>query len=101
MKSTAKIYGSPEQEQIVNIEYEGYSVDKWFGDRSNYYVNFVKLSEPLKFRPSDLNQDLEFAIAEALSIPVCDVRIECQPEYQIKQTIIQISKSYATNMLFI
>jgi hypothetical protein len=101
MKTTALIYGTPEQEQTVQIEFEGYHVDKWFGDRSNFFVTYLKVLDDVNFQPSDVKCDLEIAIAEAMGMEVNDVKIECDIFYVFYPVITPLLPSYETEMLFI
>lgn len=101
MKTTALIYGTPEQEQTVKVDFEGYHIDKWFGDRSNYFVTRLRVIDTLDFRPSDAKSDLEISIAEALGMEPNDIRIECDIFYSYKPVVVPIIPSYETEMLFI
>lgn len=99
MKTTATIYGAPEQEVRVSIDYEGYGIKKFFGEASTFFVNFCKIETPLFFSPSDLKMDLEMAIAEAVGQDPNDIRLECEVEYMVKPAIEL--PVYETEFLFI
>lgn len=102
MKTIALIYGTTEQEQTVRIEFEYIPVRKWFGDASTIFVNFCHVMDSLNFKPSDIITDVEVAIAQAIGEKPQDIRIECEVKHSVKPvTVIQISPSYETEMLFI
>lgn len=84
MKTKATIYGTPEQIQNANIEFELYKVGKWFGNDCFVYVNSCKVIEPLLFTPSYLQDDLEIAIAKALRCSPNDIRMDCDAEYSVR-----------------
>lgn len=102
MKTTALIYGTPEQEQSVRIDFEGYSIGDWFGDNCTYFVNYLKVLDPLNFRPSDINQDLTIAIAEALGMEPNDIRIDAEVKFKVKPLdVVPIQHTYDNLILFI
>lgn len=91
MTATAKVFGSsPEIVQNVTIQFEYYTVQKWFGDRSTVFVNFCKIEEQLHFRPTDLDIDLGIAIAEKLGERPEDIRIECDLLYSQIKTLTPV-----------
>lgn len=105
MKTTAKIISIDGLEQMVNIEFTGYSVGKWFGSGSYHYIQEVNVIDDLPFVPSDLDQDLEVAIADALHVDAIDVNMkDCTVTYQVTvpMTFVEIEESKEYNeMLFI
>lgn len=78
MTTTAKVFGTPDQEKEVQVEFEHYPVKKFFGVNSFYIINFCEVKTPLEFKPSDLKLDLEISIAEHLGVEPNDVRIDCE-----------------------
>jgi hypothetical protein len=101
MKTTALIYGTPEQEQTLRIEFEGYSIRKFFGDET-YFCKYLKVLDSLNFRPSDINQDLTIAIADAVGMEPNDIRLDVDVKFTVKPlAVIPIKTSYETEMLFI
>jgi hypothetical protein len=101
MKTTALIYGTPEQEQTVKIYFEGYHIRKFFGDET-YFCNSLKVLDSLNFRPSDINQDLTIAIADALGMEPNDIRLDVDVKFTVKPlAVVPIVTSYETEMLFI
>jgi hypothetical protein len=103
MKTTALIYGTPEQKQQVVIDFEGYPVRKWFDDEETFFCNSLKVLDSLNFRPSDINQDLTIAIADAVGMEPNDIRIDVDVKFTVKPlAVIQIKTEYETpEMLFI
>jgi hypothetical protein len=105
MKTLAKIISIDGQEQAVKIEFTEYSVGKWFGSGRYHYIQEVTVIDDLTFIPSDLDQDLEVAIADALHVDALDVNMkDCIVTYQVTvpMTFVEVeeSKEY-TEMLFI
>lgn len=101
MKTTALIYGTPEQEQTVAIEFEGYEIRKFFGNET-YFCNYLKVLQPLNFRPSDICQDLTIAIAEALGMDPNDIRIDAEVKFTVKPLdVVPIQHTYDNLILFI
>jgi hypothetical protein len=101
MKATALIFGTPAQEQTIKFEFEFIPVRKWFGERSTFFVNYIKIKDSLNFRPSDLKTDLEYAIAQALGEDETDIRIECEIEHRVVIPILATENVEYQNMLFI
>jgi hypothetical protein len=99
--TTANISGTPEQFQSAKIEVEFYKITKWFSEECTVFVTFCKVIDSLVFTPSNLNEDLEIAIAEALGEHPNDIRIECEVEFTVKPRKIITEKKYDTVMLFI
>lgn len=99
MKTTATLYGTPEQEVKAKIDFEYYQIKKWFGEASTIFVNFCKVETPLFFSPSDLKMDLEIAIAEAFGERPENIRLECEVEYSVKPAVEL--PVYETEFLFI
>lgn len=101
--STITICGTPEESKEVKFQYEHYPVRKWLSDdRSTFFVNYVKILEPIPFQPSDLIEDLYHAVAEDLGEHPQDIRVDCDPEYSVKpvRTFI-LEPSYKTEMMFV
>ena len=103
MKCTATIYGTPEQEQSVQLEFEHRSIGKWFSnERSTVFISWCRIKEALKFTPSDIFEDVSVAVAEALGERPEDIRIECDVEHSVKPALPMIVEPlYELEMLFI
>lgn len=78
MTATAKVFGTPDQEKVVVIEFDYYPVKKWLSNDCNYFINFCEVTTPLEFNPTDLKMDLEIALAEHFGADPNDVKIECE-----------------------
>lgn len=84
MKTTATIFAGPDQSQEVTVLFEGYKIRKWFGlERSTVFINLCEIVEPLDFMPSDIQTDIECAIAESQDERPEDVRFECLINYSV------------------
>jgi hypothetical protein len=102
MKLLALVFAGPEEKQEVTVHVIYQSFSKFFGERSHVKIQQCKIEQPLALTPSDLNGDIERAVAEMLGEREQDVMMECKPKYGMEPVIvIPIKKSYATNMLFI
>jgi hypothetical protein len=95
MTTTAKIFGTPDQEQEVSITFEYITIPKFLSEeRLTYFVNFCKVHDRLDFRPSDIDQDIAVAVAQALGlVNERDIRIECEVKYSIKPVTKDIDYS--------
>ena len=83
MKTTAIIYGSPEQRTNVTIEYDYYDVKKWYGDHQTIFIVYCRIIDPLPFKPTDLELDISLAIAEAKGEHPRNIRWECNVKYNV------------------
>lgn len=85
MTTTAKIFGTPEQEQEVSITFEYITIPKFLSEeRLTYFVNSCKVHDRLDFRPSDIDQDIAVAVAEAIKLMNENkARFECLPNMKV------------------
>lgn len=95
MTTSATIYGTPDQEMTIPIEFEYFlkkftdtdEEGRWVIHVEQARVNFVRLLGSLEFEPSDITLDLEIAIAEKLGLEPQDVRIDCEVKYKVVKPI--------------
>ena len=87
-KCIAEIHDFDENIQKVTIEYEHYSIHKFFGDESYHHVNYIKVLDDLTLVPSDISQDLLTAIAEDLGEDELNIILDplCTMEYTVLRT---------------
>lgn len=82
------VQGTPEQQQQVEVEFDGRWVSKFYGNQSTFFVNHCAIINEMTFFPKYTKDDLEIAIAEALGIIPERVRFECEVEFLVKYEIV-------------
>lgn len=92
------VQGTPDEQQNVTVDFEGYWVRKFFGNQSTFFCNYCAVLTPLNFSPRYLKDDLELSISEALGIDQGRVRMECEVEFTMFYVVIE---SKITEPLFI
>lgn len=73
----ATIYGSPDEYQEVEIEYEAISRNPLFAP-SSLDVNYCRVLDALLIKPNGIAMDLEIAIAENEGYHPGSVGISCE-----------------------
>lgn len=101
MKLLALVFAGPEERQEVTIHVIYQSFRKFFGERSNVFIQECKVEETLALTPTDLNGDIERAVAAMLNEREQDVIMDCKVSYKVQPVRFLTEPVIANQILFI
>lgn len=101
MKLLAVVFAGPEEKQEVTVHVVYQMFSKFFGERSNVFIQECRIEQQLALTPNDLNGDIERAVAAMLNEREQDVTMDCTVEYKVKPVRFITEPAINTLMLFI